>query len=421
MLRKGEDKMGLHRFKPVPSGRMGTLSTLASVREAALLEFGCMGHMLYGRVALNRAGIPDGCKLYSTHLDEADISLGDIKRIRLAIADIIARDKPKVIFLLPSSIPEMIGTDLPAICQELQEEFDDTRLLPFGAGGFNVGQHRGVQETLLTLAKTLPRNTDPTPVPTFNLIGSCGDLFRFQADAGELLRLMEGAFGMKPLCVMTSDTTVQQLEEMGGAHINLVMRREGEPAAKHLQKKFGTPYLFSRPYGIDGTGNWLEQVAETVKLLPDRSFIKAEREKMKKLISPFIPMLTHAIRSNPDNVRLFLGGHADVVKGILAYACGELGMPQGVCWCDSPDMADGELAYLTEQEWTGKLPPRNKGFLMASGEVLSWAGRGEDMQISNPDVKWHLNPYEPPFVGFRGVPHLASLWANEVLRRYGRD
>ena len=80
--------MGLHRFKPVPSGRMGILWSLAPIRNSALLEFGCMGHMLYGRVFLNRAGVTDACKLYSTHIDETDVALGGVARLNRAVADI---------------------------------------------------------------------------------------------------------------------------------------------------------------------------------------------------------------------------------------------------------------------------------------------------------------------------------------------
>ena len=55
--------MGLYQFKPIPSGRMGTLWTLASIRDSALLEFGCMGHMNYSRVFLERVGVSNACKL----------------------------------------------------------------------------------------------------------------------------------------------------------------------------------------------------------------------------------------------------------------------------------------------------------------------------------------------------------------------
>ncbi len=408
--------MGLYKFKPVPSGRMGTLWTLAPIRGAALLEFGCMGHMLYGRVFLERVGIVDACKLYSTHIDETDIALGGAGRLGRAVADIARRDKPRVLFLLPSALPEVIGTDLPALCRELQPDYPDMRLLSFACGGFDTAQHQAVREALLTLAQTLPVDVERTARPAFNVIGSCADLFRFQADAAELVRIMEGAFGMEPLCVMTSDTSVEQIERMGGAHVNLVLRREGLPAAEHLQRRFGTPYLFERPYGIRGTCAWIEQAARITGLSPDRSFVDEQRDEALGLLSPALPVFRHALREHPEKARLSAGGHADVVKGILSFACGELSLVKDVCWCDSPGMAEVELPYFAETQWTEAIQNRGKALLMASGEALEWAGRDTELQIANPDVKWRLYPYEPPLVGFRGAVHLTNLWVNAIMK-----
>ncbi|WP_018305163.1 nitrogenase component 1 [Desulfitobacterium hafniense] len=405
--------MGLHRFKPVPSGRMGTLWTLATIKGAALVEFGCMGHMLYSGVTLKRAGVHDGCKLYSTHIDEADIALGVTGRLNHTLDHVLKQDRPRVIFLLPSAIPEVIGTDLPALCEELQGDYPDVRLLPFGHGGFAVNQHRGIQEALLLLAKTLPVTIEKTEQPTFNIIGSCADLFRFQADAGEILRIMEGAFGMKPVCVMTSHTSVEDLERMGSAHINLVLRREGEPAARHLQKRFGTPYLLDRPYGLEGTRLWLEQIAQLSGIPVDAAFLDQERQLARSQLAPVIPHFRYITRSHPEEAMLSLGGHADVVQGILEFGRKELALPKGTCWCDCSEMGSEEIPYFGEDQWSQVIREHKKGLLMASGEALEWAGRNSDMQIANPDTKWRLHPYDPPLVGFRGAVHLVNLWSNE--------
>jgi nitrogenase molybdenum-iron protein alpha/beta subunit len=409
--------MGLYKFKPPMSGRMGTLWTLASIRDSALIEYGCMGHMLYGRIFLHRAGISEGCKLYSTHIDETDISLGDTGRLSRAIAEIIECDKPKIVFLLPSSVPTVIGTDLLALCKELQLEYPSVPLLPFGHGGFDVYGYRGVQEALLLLAKTLSVDIEKTKLPTFNIIGSCADMFRFQADAQELIRIMEGAFDMRPLCIMTSDTTVEDIKKIGGAHINLVIRREGEPAAKHLKERFGTPYLLGRPYGIEGTLQWIKEITEVSGLQFKRNFILAEENKAKTQLSPAMPIFNHIVRSHSDEAVISLGGHADVVKGILTYAVKELSLKKGVCWCDCPNMASEDIPYFTEDQWTQAVKSQKKGLLMASGEVLKWARRNMALQIANPDTKWRLSPYESPFVGFRGAIHLADLWLNDALEQ----
>ncbi len=409
--------MGLHRFKPLPSGRMGILWTLASIRDAAVVEFGCMGHMMYSGVTLENTGVRGAGRRYSTHIDETDIALGGTDKLAATIAHVVRYDNPKVIFLLPSSIPQVIGTDLPAEAKQLQREYPGTLLLPLGHGGFEITQHRGVQEALLRLVQALPRDADKTSQPTFNIIGSCADLFRFQADAQEILRIMQGAFGMKPLCVLTSDTSIADIESMGGAHINLVIRREGESAAKHLQARFGTPYLIGRPYGVEGTARWIRDAAEMLNAPTNRDFMNSQIREVKKLLSDIAPWLRHLIRDQPGEIRLSVGAHADVVRGILDFGHGELSLPKGTCWCDSPDMAGDGIPYFTEEQWMQAIQAQKKGLLMASGEALEWADRNRTLQIANPDTRRRLNPYVPPFVGFRGALHLIDLWLNAALEQ----
>lgn len=407
--------MGRYQFKPPMSGRMGTLYTLASIRNAALIEYGCMGHMLYGRVFLNRAGITNGCQLYSTHIDEADISLGDTSRLERVLAEITSQNKPEIIFLLPSSVPTVIGTDLDAISHELQPLYPDIPIIPFGYGGFNIDGNRGVEESLLLLAKSLPIQHPKTSAPTFNIIGSCADLFRFQADAREISRLMRGAFAMEPLCIFTSDTSVQDIKEMSGAHINLVIRREGEKAAKYLQTKFNIPYCIGRPYGIKGTTTFLNQIGEILKQTPHSDFIQRETQMIENQISPFHATFEHYRQAHAQEIALSAGGHADVVTGIRSFGCGELALPKGDFWCHCPAMHQENVPYFSENQWVEAVTKRPKGLLMASGEILSWAQRHENLQIANPDMKWRINPYEPPFVGYRGALHLFDLWLNAIL------
>lgn len=404
--------MGLHRFKPVPSGRMGVLWTLSTIRNAAIIEFGCMGHMLYTGVTLKRAGVYNACKLYSTHINETDIALGDTSRLEKVIADVIERECVRVIFLTPSSIPEVIGIDIPAICEGLQSQYPDICFVPFGCGGFDRTQHQGVQEALTLLVKTLPKDMGRTQLPTFNLIGSCADLFRFQADAEEIIRIMKGAFNMDPVCILSSDASVEEIERMGGAHINLIVRREGKEAGREMKKRFGTPYLLGRPYGVEGTINWLMKIAQLLDMEINSEFLIDEKEATLGRVAEVMPNFRRIVRSFPESATLSLGGHADVVKGILSYGCDELSFTKGICWCDCPDMGDEDIPYLTEDDWSKAVINHTKGWLMASGEALEWSGKNTNMQISNPDTKWRIYPYAPPFVGFRGAVHLANLWIN---------
>lgn len=402
--------MGLHKFRPVPSGRMGTLLALATIKDAALLEFGSMGHMLYGRTLLERSGVRGGCRLYSSHIDESDISLGDTRRIQRAAADIIERDRPEVLFLLPSSVPEIIGTDLPAICGELEEEFPDTLIIPFRQGGFDVTYHKGIEEALLLLCQKISEPVPKTEKLTFNIIGSCADFYNFHSDAREICRMLKGAFDMETLCIMTSDIRAKDIKRLGGAHINIVLRQEGVKSAEYLKQQYGTPYVYQRPYGFAGTQAWLAQIGEVLGILWNKEFI--DREQLEG--ADGMEFAVHVLEHWKHRASLAAVGHFDIVQGLSSFAEQELGISAQASWCDSPQMATAQLAYRKEAEWMEQIRT-HKGIMMAADDILEYAGVRSRMRLMNTGGDWQLNPYAPPYVGYRGAMNLVNLWINEMI------
>lgn len=405
--------MGLYKTAPPLSGRMGSLWCLSGIAQSAVIEFGCMGHMAYGRTFLHRMGSYGG-KLYSTHIGETDIAMGDTSRLTRAVEWVSENQGIKTIFLPSSSVPEVIGIDLKALAQEMTPQFPDTRLIPLTAGGFDVSGHKGVEFTLLELCKTLPKEVQQTEQPTFNIIGSCADMFRFHADAAEIARLASGAFGMEHLCTMTSASSISQLETLGAAHFNFVIRREGEAAAKYLKERFGTPYITGRPYGIQGTLDWLEDAAAICGRQADKSFIRQEKENALEQISPMQSVLARFLRVHRGENKLVLAGHADVVPGIAEYGKECFGFSRTECYCDCPEMAGKDMAYLDDSA-KERVAYNSNGFLMGSGELLHMAKRDQSLQIAVPDHIWR-HAYEPPLAGFRGAVNLAAVWTNEMVR-----
>ena len=412
--------MGLHRFKPPMSGRMGIFWTLAGIREAAVVEFGCMGHNLYGRSALRRAGIHEGygANLYTTYVDETDIALGETRRLYDTIKHVIETDRPKVIFLQPSAVPEVIGTDLAAAANVMRPDFPGVKIIPVGRGSFAISRHRGVLEALLAIAENIPEDINKIEERAFNVIGSCPDLLRFGADAGEIARAMSGAFGMEPLCALSAGTDVTSIKKMGAARVNLVIRREGVPAAEALKKRFGTPFCFGRPYGIEGTAKWLYEVGVALGAEPDENFIASEKKIALTQIKHAYEYLENSEWSYPEEAVLSIGGHYDTVNGISEFAVSELPIRAGVRWCDCPEHADGMIPYFTEREWIPVVENHEKGYLMFTGEALKWAGKNTELMTENPDVGWRLHPYEPPFTGFRGAVNIVSLLMDEYARTH---
>lgn len=406
--------MGLFRFKPSPSSRMGILWTVSTIRDAALIEFGCMGHMLYSSVTLDRAGVLKGSKLYSTHISEADIAFGETSRVEKAVKEVVEKDNPKVIFFLPSSIPQIIGVDMEFLCKELEVQYPDVKMLYIPYGSFDTSHGEAIEKTLLFLAKKLSKPQPKIEKVTYNIIGSSADIYKFQADAMELVRILKNTFNMDYNCILTSDTSIEDIENLPKAHINIVIREEGLKTADYLDKKYDMPYVYGRPYGIEGTLAWIEEIGKLLDIPKNEDFIKEEVSNIRQRMKPIMPALIHGVRMHKEETTISLGGHKDVVKGIKAFAVGELGFHEGEFWCDSKYLGDEEIPYYDEEKWIKVFENHDEGILMGSGEATEFYKLNPNFQISNPDMKWRLNPNVPPFVGFNGVLELLNIWINEI-------
>lgn len=172
-----------------------------------------------------------------------------------------------------------------------------------------------------------------TEAVTYNLIGSCIDLAKFQADVYELQRILKSALGMEVICILTSETSVSDIERMGESNINLVLRREGVKAADTLKEKFHTDYVYGRPYGYKGTVRWLKQIAEKLALKINEEFIDSEMKEGSYALG----YCRQVAFMNPYRAGISIGGNYDVVKGILDFATEEAGMKKKYVWCDAAD------------------------------------------------------------------------------------
>lgn len=404
--------MGLYKQQPLPSGRMGALWTLGTIKGAVVLEFGSMGHMIYARRWFEQAGYhEEDVKLYVTHLDEKDIALGITDRIGRALDEILAEYRAEAVFLIPSSVPEVIGIDMEAIREELSYQYEELPILFFPCGSFSYNYHKGIETALYELLKHLPVKVDKTEELTCNIIGSCIDLHLFEQDAREIERIVKEAFGMKVSCVLSTKADVKSIQSMGAAQVNLVIRSEGKKGAEILKKRFGTPYLLGRPYGYKGTLRWIKQLEELTGLTADHKFIGEELREGRRVFEN----IEHMLEYFGDRAVFHAGGNADVVQGLRDFACGELSIKEGIFWCDSKEYEQDNLPFKTENDLQELLEDMRTGILMARKEVQKKVqGNTSELFTERSINEWNFNPHTPPYVGFRGALNLCARWFEEI-------
>ena len=260
--------MSLCRYLPVPSDRMGIIWSLLSVKDSIILEYGPAGTTHFSMGFYGTLGVDWQQRLFTTHMNEDDVVMGDVTRLEEAIVELDKSYEPKVIFVVASSISAVIGTDIKGVCNYMQKEVQ-AKLVAFEQGGFRGDYSIGLTEVYKLLVNNLPCKEQKKRKKVFNIIGASMGSYRAASDVWELQNLMREAFGYELHTCLCHETSVDEIGDIGTAEINLVMRQEGLPAAEVLKNKFDMPFVVSAPYGYAATLTWLEEVGKILGQLPD--------------------------------------------------------------------------------------------------------------------------------------------------------
>ena len=104
--------MSLTRYFPSPSDRMAIIWSLLPIQDGIVLEYGPAGTTHFGGGLYGSLGFRMRGRLYTTHISEDDVVMGDVSRLEKAILEIDAMYAPKVIFVVASAVIAVIGTDV---------------------------------------------------------------------------------------------------------------------------------------------------------------------------------------------------------------------------------------------------------------------------------------------------------------------
>ena len=310
---RGEYKMSLTRYLPLPSDRMGIIWNLLNIKEGVVLEYGPAGTTHFSMSLYGELGVDAPERLFTTHIGEEDIVMGDTTRLEKALLEIDEAYSPKVIFVVASSITSIIGTDLKGICNYMQKRVN-AHLIPVEQGGFRGDYSVGIQFVQSLLAEEFPKRRETEP-KTYNLLGVSLGSYRMRSDIVEIQDLLEKAFGWKRKTCFCYDTSVQQIEDSGNAKINIVLRPEAVEAAKIMKKNCDIPWVLGTPYGYLGTLLWIEKIANIIKEEPDPEFLMQIKEKERN--SSMYQMNVRMLKRDVPKVSLV--GEYHVIEGLASF------------------------------------------------------------------------------------------------------
>ncbi len=202
--------------------------------------------------------------VYISALSEMEAIMGDDERLIEDIAA-AARDlQPKFIAVAGTPIPAMTGFDFDAVAELIEQR---TGIPAFGFA--TTGMHtyvKGASMALEAIARRfVDRSREKTPEPSVNILGLTPLDVTVNGTDRAIAAFLEDA-GYRVLSRWAMGSTLEQLCQAGGAHVNLVVSSTGLGAARALRELFGTPYVVGVPMGKDWTGDIraaLEQAIRT--------------------------------------------------------------------------------------------------------------------------------------------------------------
>ena len=397
--------MSLVRFLPTPLDRMGIIWSLLAVQGAIVLEYGPAGTTHYSMGLYGGLGLRFQNRMFTTHMSEDDVVMGDVTRLEDAIVELDKSYAPKVIFVVASSVTAVIGTDIKGVCRYMQNEVK-AKLVAFEQGGFRGDYSIGLAETYKLLVRNLPKKDVAQEAGVYNIIGASAWRYRMASDIWEVKSLLDEALGLSCNACLCYDTSVEELEDMGLAQVNIVLGNEGLAAAKYLQEKFGTPYVYAVPYGYNGTLSFLAQVGEAVGREPDSMVLLRLQTKEKSLsrISLFTMM------GNNKPKKAVVKGDYDLVQGVSAFLeQGGITVLHKMCAHSLKAIAEPAAdveAYAEESDWLQLIRGLQDTLILADDVALLQAD-ADNMKVlisapfMNSAVATHM-----PFMGEKGADFL---------------
>ena len=397
--------MSLVRFLPTPSDRMGIIWSLLAVQGAIVLEYGPAGTTHYSMGLYGGLGLRFQNRLFTTHMSEDDVVMGDVTRLEEALVELDKNYAPKVIFVVASSVTAVIGTDIKGVCRYMQNEVK-AKLVAFEQGGFRGDYSVGLAETYKLLVRNLPQKGVAQEKGVYNIIGASAWRYRMASDIWEVKSLLSEALGLSCNACLCCDTSVEELQALGKAQVNIVLGNEGLAAAQYLEEKFGTPYVYAAPYGYSGTVRFLESVGEAIGEMPQPLVLMRLRMKEKgmSMLSMF------AMMGGGKKKQAVVKGDYDLVQGVSAFL-EQAGIRVVHKMCAHSLKAIAEPAsdvesYAEEGEWLQQIRDLRATLIFADDVALAQAD-ASNMKVlisapfMNGVVATHL-----PFMGEKGADFL---------------
>ena len=276
--------------------KLGLIPDIQMIYVAALA---CTRHRNVELIELQR----QGC-LSFLMFDEVDMVTGDyINKTQNAAAQIAAERNPSGIILMTGCQSALLSTDYGLLTQEIEAEIgvpvrvhDGCRLCGFDEEAPDAGV-----SPLQQLPYDFIRPAEKSEVPSVNILGSAAP-----DENSELFSVLKNA-GVKKINCIAHCKTREEYQEMGRAHLNIILSAQEMLAGPYLQEKLGIPWVCLG--GIYDSGE-LERSYQTLEEVLGISVdISAQKDRLDEKLE--------AVRHKAGGCTIAVEGDPELAKWLL--------------------------------------------------------------------------------------------------------
>ena len=198
-------------------------------------------------------------RLFCSEVLEPDLLYGVCNKVTAALEELSSQAKPTLLAVLTSCSLSLIGDDLKGICRAAST---NSPVIALDAGGLSGEFTNGWGKAVLALLKQQCLQKQSTCSMSVNLIGFSTVQSAWKDSIQKLQEQLAKAQIKVNCCLLTNNTQLSEVQNLGQAQLNLVLDKElGLPVAEWLQQNLQQPYIIlPEPILLEHGYKWLDDV-----------------------------------------------------------------------------------------------------------------------------------------------------------------
>ncbi len=245
----------------------GAVAFFAGIPDAAVVVNGPLWCSFYARRYLERQCPSLAERFFCSQADNEAVVYGTEACLTETLATVREKCATSVILIINSCSVGLIGDDLPGIARQVDLPCPAVCMDGGGlSGGFWDGYRAAAKAYFVQASQKTRVEIEPW---TVNLLGLSVGYYNAGNDLREMQRILAlGGYRIQTCPGLGS--TVQEIETLGRAEINVVVHEElGGELARQLEAAYSMPYVsLLPPYGIDNTLDWINTIGLHMKRKP---------------------------------------------------------------------------------------------------------------------------------------------------------